>query len=115
MKIWQCSIGFVDDARLPLNADWPMRQAANHAYEAVTGEPRRFIFSAWRGAGPGRYWTAKIGELPDHRVPAEGDEIMRLYLEAEFYALFGELPTYFTSDWDGELETSERGWVARST
>lgn len=48
-KIWTCKIGAATDASLPWGADFPMREAINAAYKALTGVDADFIFSGWGG------------------------------------------------------------------
>lgn len=49
MKIWTCKIGECEDVRVPHGADLPMRLAVQEAYQKLTGEIPRFIFSGWAG------------------------------------------------------------------
>lgn len=49
MKIWDCKIGEIDAAKLPLGADLPMRRAIEDAYYRLTGEYPQFLFSGWGG------------------------------------------------------------------
>ena len=48
-RIWTCTIGEADDAKVPGGADAPMRQAIADAYFKLTGERPQFIFSGWAG------------------------------------------------------------------
>ena len=47
MKIWDCKIGEIDEAKLPSGSDAPMRNAVRRAYKELTGEEPKFIFSGW--------------------------------------------------------------------
>jgi hypothetical protein len=46
-QIWECQVGEVDVAKLPLGSDLPMRTAIRKAYFQLTGEYPEFIFSRW--------------------------------------------------------------------
>jgi len=45
MQIWSCKIGEVEG--IPGGADFLLREAVAKAYEQMTGEEPRFIFSGW--------------------------------------------------------------------
>lgn len=47
MKIWSCKIGEIDEGKLPIGSDLPMRIAVREAYYRVTGEWPEFLFSGW--------------------------------------------------------------------
>lgn len=47
MAIWSCKIGEVDRDKLAPGADFPMRRAIEAAYQQITGEDPKFIFSGW--------------------------------------------------------------------
>lgn len=47
MKIWDCTIGEVED--VPDGADAPMRRAVREAYVKLTGKEPVFLFSGWGG------------------------------------------------------------------
>ncbi len=49
-KIWECKIGEVDDSKLAIGADLPMREAIKRAYKELTGEEPEFVFSGWGGS-----------------------------------------------------------------
>jgi hypothetical protein len=46
-KVWSCKIGWADDGKLPMGADFPMREAVRRAYRELTGDYPEFIFSGW--------------------------------------------------------------------
>lgn len=47
MKIWECKIGEADPSVLSPFADTPMRRAVEEAYQRLTGQEAKFIFSGW--------------------------------------------------------------------
>lgn len=49
MKIWDCKIGQVDEAKVPSGGDAPMREAVRQAYVKLTREEPIFLFSGWGG------------------------------------------------------------------
>jgi len=49
MKIWDCKIGEIEAAKLPLGSDSPMRQAVKKAYFELTGQEPNFVLSGWGG------------------------------------------------------------------
>ena len=49
MKIWDCKIGEIEAANLPLSSDAPMRRAVEKAYFELTGQEPNFVLSGWGG------------------------------------------------------------------
>ena len=47
MKVLSCKIGEIEAESLPNGADSPMRLAVAEAYQRLTGEEPRFLFSGW--------------------------------------------------------------------
>ena len=46
-SVWECKIGWAPREKLPMGADFPMRQAIRNAFYQVTGVEAEFIFSGW--------------------------------------------------------------------
>ncbi len=56
MKIWQCKIGEIELSKIPEIRNSPMRQAVDRAYQQLTGESPKFLFSDWKGQLSANQW-----------------------------------------------------------
>jgi hypothetical protein len=65
-KMWYCKIGEVDPAKVPHEADAPMREAVLRAYKELTGEEPVFIFSGW-----GAELEERERAVVENRLPRE--------------------------------------------
>lgn len=46
--VWECQIGgYIDPRTLLSGSDLPMRQAVDAAYQTLTGQGAKFLFSGW--------------------------------------------------------------------
>lgn len=68
MKIWSCKIGEVDESKVPVGGDGPMRQAIEEAYKKLTGEDCQFNSSGW---------GAELDEGERHVVNFQSDRTPR--------------------------------------
>lgn len=78
---WECKIGALGIARVPLGGDSPMREAVAQAFEQLTGQQAEFTFSGW-----GSQLTELERAVVENRDPSEdyaegfrtGRELIRL-------------------------------------
>lgn len=92
-KIWDCKIGFANEAELPDGADAPMREAVRRAYLELTGWEPEFIFSGWGGQLTASEQRSVLGaDSPglqqflagEHYCPRRGENPMGEMLAEEF-------------------------------
>lgn len=69
-NVWECKIGFADDAALPPGADLPLRRAVRDAYVALTDTEPTFLFSGW-----GAQLTFTEREIVRDTMRARGEHV----------------------------------------
>lgn len=67
-RTWHCWIGEVDNDKLPPGSDNHMREEAERAFEALTGQRSTFTFSGWGAILPEKNRAVVEHRLPDPQV-----------------------------------------------